>query len=264
METLNFEVVDGVGWIRLARAHKRNPFDGALRTELMAVLEQVREDAAIRVLVLAGTPGAFCAGGDLNFLQAQADAGPAYWQQRIQSGLRFINDLLNLGRPVIAVVDGPAIGAGFSLALACDMVLASPQARFAMAHLKLGLLPDMGPLYLLPRIVGLQRAKEIVFSTREIGAEEARTLGIVMEVHESAVLEARASEIAHSLVQASSTVLALAKSMLNVSLDSDRASMFALEASGQAAAFAAPEVQQALSALLARKSPPYKGFAGPV
>jgi 2-(1,2-epoxy-1,2-dihydrophenyl)acetyl-CoA isomerase len=228
----------------------------------MAVLDQVREDAAIRVLVLAGTPGAFCAGGDLNFLQAQADAGPAYWQQRIQSGLRFINDLLNLGRPVIAVVDGPAIGAGFSLALACDMVIASPQARFAMAHLKLGLLPDMGPLYLLPRIVGLQRAKEIVFSTREIGAEEARTLGIVMEVHESAALEARASEMAQSLVQASPTVLALAKSMLNVSLDSDRASMFALESSGQAAAFAAPEVQQALSALLARKAPPYKGFAG--
>src|SRR5690606_17904083 len=123
---------------------------------------------------------AFCAGGNLHFLQEQLDAGPAYWQQRLQSGLRLINDLLRLTRPLIAVVDGPAFGAGFSLALTADIVLASPQARFAMSYLKLGVVPDLGPTYLLPRVVGLQRAKELIFSAREVDAEEARALGIVM------------------------------------------------------------------------------------
>ena len=156
MNTLSFEVVNRVGWIRLARPEKHNPFDAELRADLMAVLEQVRQDPEIRVLVLAGTPGAFCAGGNLQVLHEHLDSGPHYWQQRIKTGLRFIQDMLNLGRPVIAAVDGPAMGAGFALALCADMVVATPRARFCMAYLRLGLVPDLGALYLLPRAVGLQ------------------------------------------------------------------------------------------------------------
>jgi 2-(1,2-epoxy-1,2-dihydrophenyl)acetyl-CoA isomerase len=258
MDTLSFEVQDGVGWIRLARPEKRNPFDAALRQDLMAVLTQMRDDPAIRVLVLAGTPGAFCAGGNLNELKAHADAGPAYWQQRIRSGLRAVGDLIHLSQPLIAVVDGPAFGAGFALALTADMVLASPRARFAMSHLKLGLVPDLGALYLLPRIVGLQRAKELTLSTREIDAEEAQRLGIVMEVHASEELEARARQIAQSLTQVSPTAMALTKAALNASLDSDEQTMFTLEAGSQAAAFAAPEPRMAIEALLNKRAPPYR------
>lgn len=260
MNTLSFEARDGIGWIRLARPEKRNPFDTELRTELMEVLARVRDDPEVRVLVLAGSPGAFCAGGNLPMLKANAGAGPAYWQQRVSSGLRLANDLLTLTRPLIAVVDGPAYGAGFALALMADIVLASPQARFAMSYLKLGLVPDIGPLYLLPRIVGLQRAKELMLSAREIDAAEAKALGIVMEVHDSAALEARARAIAQSLTQAAPAAVALTKAALNVSLDSDRAGLFALEAASQAAAFAAPEPLQALDAMLARRAPPYAGF----
>ncbi len=86
MDTLNFEIKDSVGWIRLARPEKRNPFDSALRQDLVTVLDRVRDDPGIRVLVLAGSPGAFCAGGNLNDLIANLDAGPAYWQQRVNSG----------------------------------------------------------------------------------------------------------------------------------------------------------------------------------
>lgn len=260
MDTLTFEVRDGIGWIRLARPEKRNPFDAGLRRDLLRVLEQVRDDQTIRVLVLAGTPGAFCAGGNLHDLKENLDAGSAYWQQRITTGLRAVNDLLRLTRPLIAVVDGPAMGAGFALALTADIVLASPQARFSMAYLKLGLIPDLGPLYLLPRIVGLQRAKELIFSARDVQAHEAQALGLVMEVHESAALEARAQAIALSMAQASPTALALTKAALNMSLDSDQSTMFTLEASSQAAAFASPEPRQAIEALLARKAPAYTGF----
>lgn len=261
LPTLTFDVQDGVGWIRLGRPAKRNPFDGELREDLMQVLDRVRDDPATRVLVLAGSPGAFCAGGNLHFLQQQMDAGPAYWQQRLQSGLRLINDLLRLTRPLIAVVDGPAFGAGFTLALTADIVLASPQARFAMSYLKLGLVPDLGPTYLLPRMVGLQRAKELIFSAREVDADEALALGLVMEVHASDDIEARAQAIALSLAQASPTAMGLTKAALNASLDSDQQTMFAIEASSQAAAFAAPEPREAIAAMLARKPPAYGGFA---
>lgn len=129
-----------------------------------------------------------------------------------------------------------------------------------MAHLRLGLVPDLGALYLLPRVVGLQRAKELMFSTREVDAEEARQLGLVMEVHDSERLEERARQIARSLTQAAPTALALTKAALNASLDSDQQSMFTLEASSQAAAFASPEPRAAIEALLAKQATPFRGF----
>ncbi len=258
MDTLDFEIRNSVGWVRMSRPQKHNPFDAELRGDLMAVLEQVRNDPAIRALVLASSPGAFCAGGNLNVLMDNIDAGPAYWQQRIKTGLRFTHDMLNLGRPVIAAVDGPAMGAGFALALTADMVLASPRARFSMAYLKLGLVPDLGALYLLPRAVGIQRAKELMFSTRDVDAEEAQRLGIVMEVHDSDALESRVQQIAESLTHASATALALTKAALNASLDSDQQTMFTLEAASQAAAFATPEPRIAIEALLNKKAPPYR------
>jgi len=260
VQTLNFEVVNRVGWIRLARPEKHNPFDADLRADLMTVLDEVRKDPEIRVLVLTGSPGAFCAGGNLQVLHQHLDSGPHYWQERIKTGLRFIQDILNIGRPVIAAVDGPAMGAGFALALCADMVVATPRARFSMAYLRLGLVPDLGALYLLPRAVGLQRAKELMFSTRDIDAEEARQLGLVMEVHESEALEARTRQIAESLTRAAPAALALTKAALNASLDADQQSMFTLEASSQAAAFSAPDPRVAIEAMLAKKAPPFRGF----
>jgi 2-(1,2-epoxy-1,2-dihydrophenyl)acetyl-CoA isomerase len=260
MNTLEFSVENRVGWVRLARPQIHNPLDADLRNDLLATVDHVRNDLDIRVLVLAGGAGTFCAGGNLHALKEHAAAGPAYWHQRIQSGLRLTDDLLNLGRPVIAAVDGPAIGAGFALALCADMIIASPRAKFAMAHLKLGLVPDLGALYLLPRAVGLQRAKELVFSTREVGADEALRLGIAMEVRESDALEERVRQVAESMAQAAPSAVALAKAMLNTSMDSDRRTSFALEAASQAAAFAAAEPAQQIEAILARQRPSFNGF----
>jgi 2-(1,2-epoxy-1,2-dihydrophenyl)acetyl-CoA isomerase len=264
MDTLDFNVEQGVGWIRLNRPAKRNPWDAELRKDLMQVLEQVREDQSIRSLVIAGTPGAFCAGGNLNMLKANTAKGPDFHQQRLKSGLRVVDDLLNISRPVIAVVDGPAFGAGFSLALMADMVLVSPKARFAMSYLKLGVVPDLGAMYLLPRVVGIQRAKELIFSMRELGAEEAVELGIAMEVHPSDSIEARAREIAQSLANASPAAVGLTKAALNASLDTDRQTMFTLEAHSQAAAYGAHEPMVAIDAMLAKQSPAYAGFSRPV
>jgi 2-(1,2-epoxy-1,2-dihydrophenyl)acetyl-CoA isomerase len=260
MQTLDFLVENAVGWIRLNRPKKHNPIDVELRTELMQVLAQVRDDDNIRAVVLTAAPGVFCAGGNLQALREHAAAGPQYWQKRITAGLRLTDDLLNLGRPVIAAIDGPAVGAGFALALCADMILASPRARFAMSHLRLGVVPDLGACYLLPRIVGLQRAKELVFSTRDVPAEEAQRLGIVMEVHGSEALEARARQIAESMAQAAPTAFALAKAALNSSLDGDRQGAFSLEAASQAAAFAAAEPVAQIEAIINKQSPAFSGL----
>jgi 2-(1,2-epoxy-1,2-dihydrophenyl)acetyl-CoA isomerase len=224
------------------------------------VLGQVREQSDLRALVITGSPGVFCAGGNLHALKEHASAGPAYWQQRITAGLRLTDDLLNLGKPVIAAIDGPAVGAGFALALCADMILASPRARFAMAHLRLGLVPDLGAFYLLPRIVGLQRAKEIVFSTRDVPADEAQRIGLVMEVHASEALEGRARQVAESMALASPTAVVLSKAALNCSLDGDRQGAFHLEAASQAAAFSAPEAAAEIDAILGKKRPTFNGF----
>ena len=260
MDTINFEIVNQVGWIRLARPNKHNPFDAELRTELMAVLEQVRQDPEIRVLVLTGSHGVFCAGGNLQVLHEHLDSGAQYWQQRLKTGLRFTQDMLNLGKPVIAAVDGPAMGAGFTLSLCADLVVATPRAKFCMAYLRLGLVPDLGALYLLPRAVGIQRAKELMFSTREIDASEAKQLGLAMEVVESESLELRVRQIAESLTHASPAAIALTKSALNLSLDSDQQNMFTLEAASQAAAFSCSEPRIAIEAMLAKKAPPFRDF----
>lgn len=259
METLAFEVINRVGWIRLTRSKKHNPFDAELRSELISVLERARSDSEIRALVLISEPGSFCAGGNLQLLREHVDSGPAYWQHRIKEGLRFIHDMLSLGKPVIAAVDGPAFGAGFALALAADMVIATPRARFSMAYLRLGLVPDLGALYLLPRAVGLQRAKALMFSTRELCADEAQRMGLVMEVQPSDALEDRVRDIAESLTHAAPAALALTKAALNASLDVDQQSMFSLEAASQAAAFSAPEPRIAIDAMLAKRTPPFRG-----
>lgn len=256
--TLTFETRDRVGWVRFARPEIRNPLDLALRKDLMSVLELVRDDPEIRVLVVAGTPGAFSAGGNLNEIKEKSVAGPAYWQQRLQFGLRLINDILHLSRPVIAVVDGPAYGAGFAFALSADMVLASPKARFCMSYLKLGLAPDVGALYLLPRIVGQQRAKELILSTRVVDADEAARLGIVMEVHPSETIDERAHQIAVSMTGAARAAMALTKAALNASLDSDQSTMFTLEAASQAAAFSDAEAHEAIDAMHGKRPPPYQ------
>jgi hypothetical protein len=148
----------------------------------------------------------------------------------------WIAMLLDLDRPVVAAVDGVAYGAGFSLALLADFIVASPRAR-CMPFMKVGLVPDCGALYTLPRVVGMAKARELVFSAREIGAEEARQIGAVFEIVPQDKLHARADELARGLAGASPVAFAMAKRALNQSLGSDVRAMLEMESLGQGIAF---------------------------
>ena len=180
-KAVRFSVENDIARLVLNRQDQRNALDLDMRDEIELVVRRLRAERNAKALVITGAGGAFCAGGDLRAL-SEGRRPATVNRERIRRLHVWFSELLDLEIPVIAVVDGPAFGAGFNLALAADFILATPRAQMCAVFVRIGLVPDLGGLQLLPRIVGLQRAKEIIFSGRVIGAEEAKSLGIVHEI----------------------------------------------------------------------------------
>lgn len=235
---VTFAVDNHVATVTIDRPKARNALSESVREGLDGSLERIRAGAGdeIRAVVLTGAGGAFCAGGDIGMLSESAGKPAAAMRQRMRDAHDRVRTLINLDLPVVAAVDGAAAGAGFSLALACDFVLASPRARFVMSFGRIGLVPDWGAFYLLPRIVGLQAAKELVFSARNVDADEAKALGIVHQIHDSDVLLDRAQAFAARFNDASTLAVGLAKQALNQSFQLDLTALLDIEASAQALA----------------------------
>jgi len=243
-----YEVVDGVATITLNRPARKNAIDEAVRTGLAQCIDEIERNRAVRAVVLTGSGGAFCAGGDLRSIRS-ADLDNEGWRQRMKDAHAWLARLLSLDRAVVAAVDGPAFGAGFSLALAADFIVASPRARFCLSFMRLGLVPDFGALHTLPRIVGMQRAKELMLSAREVSADEAKALGIVFElVPEDQVLH-RAQALAASFVQASPMAVSLVKRAL-AAAPADLHTMLELEADAQALCFGSAPHKAAVARFL--------------
>jgi len=234
-ESLTFEVRDGLAIVTLNRPEKRNALDMSMRDELAQVVMEVRSDSALYAMIITGAGGAFCAGGDIQGM-AKGKREPFESRKRIQDIYTWLYELVSLELPVIAAVDGAAYGAGINIALAADFILASPRARFCEVFGRVGLIPDVGGLFLLPRIVGLQKAKELVFSARSIGPEEAKELGIVYSIHEQDALMDAAIALADRFRNASRQAIGLSKNIMNQSFNLDFRALGELEAFGQAVA----------------------------
>lgn len=230
------EITNSVAILRLNRPDRRNAVSLEMRRQLGQALDLVDRDRDIRALLLCGSGGSFCAGGDIRDMQSvEADGETARQRMRETGGLALALSTLDI--PVIAAVDGPAYGAGFGLALAADIVLATPQAWFCASFGRLGLVPDFGLHHALPRRVGVARAKEIVFSAREIRADEALELGIVDKIHPAGALEAEARGLADGFTGSSRTALGLSKALLNQSLALDIRQVTEAETAAQALCF---------------------------
>lgn len=254
MPALEFTVEDNIATLLLNRPEAKNALNAEISDGLEAALLKIGADSGIRAVIISGAGGAFCAGGDVRAMNASAGEMTAEVRRTsMQRHHRNVKLLAALDRPVIAAVDGAAFGAGFSLALLADLVIATPRARFCTAFARIGLIPDYGALYTLPRIVGMARAKEIMFSAREIGAAEARDLGLVLEIAEVDALMPRALALATSLASASPLALSLTKSALNSSLGSDLATMLDIEASGQGIAGASDYAKESFRRFAARE-----------
>jgi 2-(1,2-epoxy-1,2-dihydrophenyl)acetyl-CoA isomerase len=237
-QTIQFKIHDAVATLTLDRPEVRNALSLQMRAELDEVMAQLKFEAGkgIKALILTGAGGHFCAGGDVKAQSARAsgDRGtPMEGRARLREAHPRLIELANLEMPVIVAVDGAAAGAGFSLALAGDFILASERAFFVQSFGRLGLVPDWNSLYLLPRLVGLQKAKELIFTARRLPAREAMALGIVHSVHEPQALMAAAERMARKLIRASPAAIALSKNILNQSLHLDNRAVLEMEAMAQ-------------------------------
>lgn len=248
--------------IRINRPERRNAFDLEVRQGLADAVIEARDDDTVRAVVITGTQGVFCAGGDLKSL-SEAKRPVFKDRERIRRLHTWFHELVNLEKPVIAAVDGPAFGAGFNLALACDFVVASERARFCAVFGRIGLVPDLGGFFLLPRIVGLQRAKDLVFSAREIQVDEAMHMGIVFRKVAHEQLERDALELAARYHAASTEALGIAKNILNRSFNLDQNTLAELESSAQALALHTGYHDEAVANFLGKRGLSFDGSIKP-
>jgi 2-(1,2-epoxy-1,2-dihydrophenyl)acetyl-CoA isomerase len=249
------EVVDGVATFTMTRPDLRNAFTRELRQDFCAMARDVATNPAVRVLVISGE-GAFSAGGDVKAMGAgfaSADAA----RQLMREHHEFLEPLINLELPVIAAVHGAAFGGGFSLALACDFILATPKARFCAVFGRIGVIPDMAIMHTLPRMIGLQRAKEICYTARVVAPEEARELGLVYAIVPEDRLMAEAKALADRLKVGSKLAIGLSKQILNRTFETDYRALATDEATAQAICLLS-DYHKEQAARFARKEPlPY-------
>ncbi|WP_111735846.1 enoyl-CoA hydratase/isomerase family protein [Roseovarius amoyensis] len=208
------EEADGILLIALNEPAQRNALSLGMRAELAEAIAESRDNASVRALVLTGRGGTFCAGGDLKSLSEGADRAIAT-RHRIQLLHAWFADFVDFPKPVVVAVDGPCAGAGFSLAMAGDVILCTPRAWFCQVFGRIGVIPDMASLHLLPRRIGLPAARELILTARRMGADEALTLGLANEIVQGEQLEARARDVAARLAETASEGFVAHKLALN-------------------------------------------------
>ncbi|SEB24734.1 enoyl-CoA hydratase/isomerase family protein [Variovorax sp. YR216] len=252
---------DGVAEFSHQRPEARNALSMAMREDYQDLLARVENDRSIRALVITGSGGSFCAGGDVKGMahmhaSGSEDAGlAAQARSRIAADQhRWLDRLRSLDVPVIAAVDGPAFGAGASLALMADFVLTSTRASFCMVFARMGMVPDFGAFHTLPRLVGLAKAKELMMTARRVDAHEAAALGIAYAVHEPQQLLEEAHRLAARLASGPRDALGMIKNSLNRSFENDYRTMAEIEAHQQAVAMSLPYHTDAVQRFI-RKQP---------
>jgi len=245
---------DGVVTIvTLNLPEKRNTLSVEMRPELIEVLEALQLDETCRAIVLTGAGGAFCAGGDIAAMRSDDPAGGRH---RLVLAQRIIRLLAAGQKPVVAAVEGHALGGGLALALACDKVVAHPKATFGASYARLGLMPDMALLWTLPQRVGMGKAKEIMMLAATFSGEAAAALGIV-DVLADQPLETALKE-AHALAAAPPLVVGLVKAAFARG-PMDLEATFALEADGQVMLFQTADHAEAREAFFAKRPAVFKG-----
>ncbi|MFI6420110.1 enoyl-CoA hydratase/isomerase family protein [Streptomyces sp. NPDC050842] len=261
MPDLLHVVENGVSWITLNRPEAMNAVTWDQRERIIALLASASADPDVRAVVVTATGRGFCAGADLRGSPSSSgDRVVGDVSRMIRLGAqRFIGSVLDCEKPVIAAVNGTAAGIGAHLAFACDLVLAADSARFIEVFVRRGLVPDGGGAYLLPRLIGPQRAKELMFFGDAVPAAEAKEMGLVNRVVPAEDLEKTARAWAERLAQGPTRALALTKQLVNASLDTDRTTAFATEATAQELNMTTRDAQEGVASFVERREARYEG-----
>lgn len=247
---------NGVATVLLDRPEKLNALSSEMYHELAERFAELGRDDEARVVVLTGAGRAFCAGGDVGSMGGHdVVAG----RKRSRGHHRMIVNLHNLEKPVIAAVRGPAAGIGASLALACDLIIASDTAYFLMAFKNVGLPPDGGAVFFLTQHLGIARAKELVYSARRLPAAEARDMGIVMKVVPDAQLEAEVRTLTQELATSATYALTLAKRMFQSMYAPTLEQLLELEILAVGGARLTHDHEEGIAAFRDKRKPRFKG-----
>ena len=253
--------VDGpIATIRLNRPEKLNAFGGPMRDEILDALDRITADDNIRVVVVTGEGRGFSAGGDIQQLkQLRENQDEAGFRAILAKGQMITRRMRALPKPVIAAVNGPCAGAGFSFALSCDVRIASDAATFGPSFVLIGLHPDWGGSWLIPRLVGPAKACELIFTGSMISAEEAAKAGLVNRVVAHDQLMPTVLEVAGKIGKNPSGVLRLAKESIYRSLTSDLETAFARENEVQTECFYSEDFLEGLTAFVEKRKPHFRG-----
>ena len=251
-----YEKIGQIAKITLNRPKALNAMNGELVSTLASRLDDAGNDHDVRVIILTGNGKGFCAGGDLAYLKQLTNVIEA--RAFITEVGALVKQIQSITKPIIAMVNGVAAGAGFNLALACDIVFASDTARFAQSFVKVGLVPDCGGMYLLPKIVGMHKAKELMFTADLIGAAKADELGLLNRVIESDKLEAETLAFAEKLLLSAPIALGMVKQTLNGMEDMTLENWLVHEADMQTLCMQTKDHQEGISAFLEKRAPEFK------
>ena len=254
---LRWEVADGVGTITLDRPDALNSLDATLKRELLGVLREADRDGAVRVVILTGAGRAFCAGQDLKE-RIVADPTPLDVEVRERYN-PIVLAMRRLPKPIIAAVNGVAAGAGAALAFAADFRIAADGSTFVLAFGRIGLAPDSGASWFLPRLVGAAHAAELLFLADPMPAEEALRIGLVSQVVASEALLHHARTLAAKLAQGSPIAIALTKRALARSLEVGLVEALDHEASLQGIAGRSADHAEGLAAFVEKRAPRFRG-----
>ncbi len=254
------DVVDHVATVTLNRPERLNALGGAMREQMYEAMLKLSADPDVRVVMVTGAGRAFCSGGDVKEMSERQDAGQPRREVEVQPiREKILAVMRSMPKPVIAVVNGVAAGAGFNLALGCDMRIASEKASFSQAFVKRGLHPDWGGTYFLAHMLGTARACEFIFSGDMISAQQAAAWGLVNRVVPHDQLAEAAREWGQRLAAGPPIVIALAKRGIYRSMESDLASALEYEAYAQRVVWGTEDAAEGIKAFVEKRPPVFQG-----
>lgn len=248
----------GIARLTMARPGEMNALSTGMFEDLIEILGQIAKNDAVRVVVLTGEGRAFCAGGDLQEMKAGFEDNYGFYKH-MELANQFTVALAELPKPVIAAINGAATGAGMNIALAADIAIATDKTKFSEIFGNVGLAPDVGGTYLLPRVVGRAKAKEIIMTYRMVSAQEALDLGIVNQVVPAEELEATVQALAKRIAQGPTFALALGKSIINRSFELDIRTALDMECMAQALAGNTQDHKEGVAAFFEKRKPKFQG-----
>jgi 2-(1,2-epoxy-1,2-dihydrophenyl)acetyl-CoA isomerase len=251
------EAKNGVAVLTLNNPESRNPMTEETKDEMLVALGEVEALNEVRALMITGRGAAFCAGGDIKKIGQVLT--PEEINQVMKKSQQLLWKVLNLEKPVVVAVNGDAFGMGCNLVLAADFAIASEKARFSEVFIKLGLIPDFGALYFLPRLVGLWKTKELVYLGGAVNAQEAKEIGLIYRVVSHHELETEAMALASRLAQMPTKAIGRAKKLLGRTFEMTLSEVLEEEIRAQTSLSSTEDHREALQAFLEKRQPKFQG-----